>query len=205
MKLDSMPKRLARKGGFQEPAVGEGEDSHALPSSQFPSWLIFLVSGAVQGAPILYTPALITVHLSCHHGALFKGQSLNNIPLIFTDTLQVGPLRSILQMRMQESRRISDLPRSLRVMQTQDCPSAWLGTRGQLDPFFLFGHCHLVLFLKSSSQLYLSTPALRGGMQQELNQGFGVQTDGGLDAAQLLLAAQLQQVICPLWITRLCL
>lgn len=89
-------------------------------------------------------------------------------------------------------------PGSLRVKQTQDCPSAWLGTRGQLGPSFLFGHCHLVLFLKSSSQLYLSTPALRGGMQQELNQGFGVQTDEGLDAAQLLLAAQLQQVICPL-------
>lgn len=42
-------------------------------------------------------------------------------------------------------------------------------------------------------------------MQRELTQGLGVSTDGALEPAQLLLAAWLRQVICPLWITPPCL
>lgn len=51
MKLDSVPKCLAIKDGFREPVVREGEDSSALPSSRFHSWLIFHVGGAAGGAP----------------------------------------------------------------------------------------------------------------------------------------------------------
>lgn len=103
-----------------------------------------------------------------------KSKGFSLLCLIFTTTLHIGPLRSIFQMRKQESGGISNVPMVAPAeTQTQDCPSAWLRTRGPLDPSFLFGHYHSITFVKNCSQLLSLPPSsLRGRIWQGLKLGF---------------------------------
>lgn len=88
-------------------------------------------------------------------------------------------------------------------MQTQDWPSARLGTRGQLDPSFSIGHYHFVPFLKSSSQLFIS-PTLFSERQNVVGVKTRVfqfrQMEVWIQPDQPL-TAWLRQVKCPLWAT----